>query len=375
MKFSNPDARARPRVRTLVRIAIVLAAACASACTTIGYYGQAVRGHLALMHARKPLATLIADEKVPATLRERLSVLADARRFAVDELALPDNDSYTSYADLGRDYVVWNVVATPALSLEPIPSCFPVSGCLSYRGFFDEAAARRHAAALAADGHDTYVGGVAAYSTLGWFDDPLVSPMFRYPDPVVVGIVFHELVHQRLYFPGDSAFNEALASAVADAGVRAYLTATDPLAVPDYERRRARRRAFVALVLETREALRAVYEGAGSEKEKHAAKARILERTRRRYAQLDAVRGGDAGYDRFFDEGLNNARLASVATYEALVPAFTAILERLDYDFRTFFDQMAALERMTPTQRAACVRDLAASEDTDCLPEGMRRAS
>lgn len=357
-----------------MRLAVVLAAAGASACTTIGYYGQAVRGHLALMHARKPVAALIADEQVSATLRERLRVLADARRFAVDALALPDNDSYTSYADLGRDYVVWNVVATPALSLAPIPACFPVSGCLSYRGFFDEAAARRHAAALAADGYDTYVGGVAAYSTLGWFDDPLVSPMLRYPDQVVVGIVFHELVHQRLYFPGDSAFNEALASAVADAGVRAYLTATNPSAIADYERRRARRRAFVALVLETREALRAVYEGAGSDAEKHAAKARILERTRRRYAELDDVWGG-GGYDRFFDDGLNNARLASVATYEALVPAFTAILERLEYDFASFFGEMAALEAMTPTQRAACVRALAAREHSDCLAESGRRGS
>ena len=254
----------------------------------------------------------------------------------------------------------------------PVPSCFPVSGCLAYRGFFDPIAARRHAAALAADGHDTYVGGVAAYSTLGWFDDPVVSSMLRYPDPVVVGIVFHELVHQRLYFPGDSAFNEALASAVADAGVRAYLSAADPAALGDYAQRRARERAFVALVLDTRKTLQAVYEGPGADSEKRARKAEVLKRMRRRYASLKDDWGGHGGYDRFFDDGLNNARLASVATYEALVPAFTAILERLDYDFETFFDRMAALETMTPTARAACVRD-AATGVAACLAEGGRR--
>lgn len=369
MKGHSSKARAHRAVRAAVIAGLAVAA---SGCTTLSYYGQAVRGHFEIMRAREPLERVISAPETSDALKARLALVRSARRFASDELALPDNASYTTYADLGRDTVVWNVFATPELSLEPIESCFPVSGCLAYRGYFAREDAERFAADLARAGNDVYLGGVSAYSTLGWFDDPIVSPMLRYEDPTVIAIVFHELVHQKLYFPGDSLFNEGLASAVADAGVRRFLARTAPEALARYDRRLARDRAFTALVLDTRRRLSELYAADVDVAAKRAGKAREFEKMRARYESLKGSWGGYDGYDRFVYEDANNARLSSVATYEALVPDLTAILAALGYDFGKFFERMAALEPLAPPARARCIEALAAAapEVTACDATG-----
>jgi predicted aminopeptidase len=187
------------------------------------FYAQAVRGHMEVMQSRRPVDEILADPSAPADLKERLLLIQEARQFAVDELELPDNDSYTSYSDLERDYVVWNVFAAPEFSLKPKQWCFPVAGCVAYRGYFSRESAEKHAEGLRADGYDVAVGGVAAYSTLGKFADPVLSTMMRWSDAQLVATLFHELAHQLLYVKGDTQFNESFASAVADIGIRRWL--------------------------------------------------------------------------------------------------------------------------------------------------------
>lgn len=188
------------------------------------YYVQAVRGHMDLMHRRQPLGKVLSDPTVDQNLKERLTLVQEAREFAVQELLLPDNDSYRSYADLGRDYVVWNVFAAPEFSLQPEQWCFPVAGCVAYRGYFSQEAAREKAAALERDGYDVAVLGVSAYSTLGRFDDPVLNTMLRWSDTQLVATLFHELAHQVLYVKGDTRFNESFATSVSEIGMQRWLS-------------------------------------------------------------------------------------------------------------------------------------------------------
>jgi predicted aminopeptidase len=194
---------------------------------------QAIRGQIEVMHARQPIPEVIADEESPDELRKRLATVQEARDFAVEELLLADNKSYRSYADLGRDYVVWNVFAAPEFSLEPKTWCYPVAGCVAYRGYFAEEAARKKAQTLSDDGFDVAVGGVSAYSTLGRFSDPVLNTMMRWPDTQLIATIFHELAHQKLYVKGDTEFNESFATAVADIGIKRWLAKSRAAAVDD----------------------------------------------------------------------------------------------------------------------------------------------
>jgi len=285
-----------------------------SGCESVSYYSQAVGGHLALMGAARPVADWLADPRTQPELRARLERAQRMREFAVRELALPDNGSYRSYADLGRSFAVWNVFATPALAVEPLPQCFPFAGCVGYRGFFTQARAERHAERLAGSGDDVFVGGVLAYSTLGWFDDPLLSTFIHDPDWQLARLLFHELAHQVAYAKGDATFNESFAAVVEEEGVRRWLAAEGrPGEAEAFRAFQARRREFAARVQQLRERLAEIYKKDISREEKLAQKRIEFERLR-------------ADYPRLVPAQLNNAFLASVAIYTQRVPEFERLL-------------------------------------------------
>jgi len=293
---------------------VVLTALLLAGCETLSYYRQAIGGHLQIMAAARPVQDWLADPATPAELRERLATAQGIRDFASRGLGLPDNGSYRSYADIGRPYVVWNVFAAPAFAVAPKLECFPIAGCVSYRGFFSEDAARRHAGGLRAAGYDVFVGGVAAYSTLGWFDDPLLSSFIRYPDAQLARLIFHELAHQLVYAKNDTTFNESFAVVVEEAGVRRWLESAGR--VDDLERFRAtqaRRRDFAARIKDTRERLRTIYASGASQDA-------MLEQKRGEFERLRASFGAAVPAEP------NNAFLLAIALYNELVPGFERVL-------------------------------------------------
>jgi predicted aminopeptidase len=352
-------------MRPCVGLAIVLFLLTATGCG--GFYFQAVSGHLDLMSERRPIDEVLADPSTPPELAYRLRLIAEAREFAVGELALPENDSYRTYVDLDRPYVVWNVFAAPEFSVEPRRWCFPVAGCVVYRGYFDEDRGRRYAARLRRQGWDVHVGGAIAYSTLGRFDDPVLSTMLRGGDVAVVATIFHELAHQQLYVKGDSAFNEAFASTVEDIGVERWLSGKGELdALAQYREHRSRRSAFNFLLKQTREELAAIYGRGAPEEAMRAEKQQSFETLRQRYRALKASWDGYAGFDAWFDSELNNARLVPVSTYARLVPAFRELYRRAAGDLRIFYDECAALGALPAEERTMRIEALLAiSEDPD----------
>ncbi len=320
------------------------------------YVLQSVQGQLALMSKRRPIARLIEAPSTPRALRSRLEAVAAIRNFASRELGLPDNGSYRSYADIGRPYVVWNVVAASEFSVDARQWCYPIVGCVAYRGYFAESKARRFAARLGGEGFDVTVGGVAAYSTLGHFDDPVLNTMMGWNDVELAAIIFHELTHQLLYVPDDSSFNEALATVVEEEGVRRWLSSQGRSA--DLRRhlvQQQRYRQVVGLLSATRNELRTVYAaGLGA--------AQMRERKRAAFASLHAVLaalkaqwGADAPLDGWLAGDLNNAYLASVATYYSCVPGFERELKAVGGDLPAFYARARALARLDRARRDAAV--------------------
>src|SRR6266851_2123243 len=291
-------------------------------CTGAGYYWQGIRGQLDLLERARPIPAVLATTEDPALKRKLERVLA-IREYASRELALPDNPSYRSYTDLGRRFVLWNVFAAPELSLEARQWCFPVAGCVNYRGYFDEAAARAEAAQLGATGDDVYVGGVPAYSTLGYFNDPMLSTVIRYPDTEVARLIFHELAHQVAYAKDDTVFNESFAVAVEEEGLRRWLAAQhDPELDRQFATSERYREAFRALVDRTRSKLMGLYASNASNEVKGSGKAAAFEAMRAEYAELKRAWGGFGAYDYWFAQGPSNASLASVSLYTQKVPQF-----------------------------------------------------
>jgi predicted aminopeptidase len=299
----------------MLRPLLVLAAVLLGGCDTLSYYSQAIGGQLEILRAARPAEQWIADPATPADLRARLETARRIREFAARRLGLPDNRSYTAYAELGRPFVVWNVFAAPLLSVEPRQECFPFTGCVSYRGFFSEADARRHAERLRTEGYDVHVGGVPAYSTLGWFDDPLLSTFIRYPDAQLARLIFHELAHQVVYARDDTTFNESFAVAVEEEGVRRWLEAEGRGAeLEAFRAAQARRQRLADQVKATRARLAAVYADKG------AAKEVLLQRKREEFDRLRAE------YPTIVPQEPNNAFLVSIALYTELVPQFERLL-------------------------------------------------
>ena len=341
-------------------LAAVLTSGCASREVGPGYYWQAVVGHLDVVRRARPIEQVLADPGVSSGLRERLERAREIRAFASRELGLPDNGSYTAFADLQRPYVVWNVFATPELSLRLERWCFPVAGCVAYRGYYDRQVAERFAARLRAQGLEVHVGGVPAYSTLGWFDDPLLSTFMHYPEGELARLIFHELAHQLLYVPGDTPFNESFATAVEEVGVARWLAArADPGVERAYREHSQRRREFVALLRRGKDRLQALYDSALDDEAKAAGKQRELEALRTEYAALKASWGGFAGYDRFFAQGPSNPQLAAVGAYNDRVPAFRALLVREDGDLPRFYAAARKLAALPRAEREARLAALA----------------
>lgn len=329
-----------------------------SGCATVEYYAQAVSGHFDLMRRAEPIAGVIARDTTPAALRARLARVQRLRDYASRELALPDNGSYRSYADLGRPFVVWNVFAAPEFSVSPRQSCFPVAGCVSYQGYYAEQAARAHAQALREQGFDVFVGGVPAYSTLGWFDDPVLNTFVAYPEPELARLIFHELAHQIAYARGDTVFNESFAVAVEREGLRRWLAAHGTGAQrAAWEASQARRDVFIALALEYRDRLARAYVGPGTDAEKREAKKRLFDSMLAEYERIKREQwGGFSGYDRFFAQGANNALLASISAYNELVPGFEALLAQGRGDLGAFYAEVKALAAAPREARLARLR-------------------
>ncbi len=309
-------------------------------CST--YYGQLVQGQLALLRARQPVREVLEDPARPAALRTRLQHLLQARQFASDRLGLPDNDSYRLYADIQRPYVVWNVFATPEFSVEAISRCFPVAGCVAYQGYFHSSAARAEAARLSLAGLDTQLAGVDAYSTLGWFADPLLSAMLRRDDEQLAGIIFHELAHQRLYLPGDTAFNESYASFVEHEGQRQWLHSRG-LPPPGGAREQAYRQ-LVSLVLETRERLRTLYASGQPPDRLRQQKQKEFMRLRQAYRRLrDRDWQGQDYFRSWISQPLNNASLLPFGLYDGWLPAFSRLFQDVNRDWEAFHLAVRAL--------------------------------
>ncbi len=320
------------------------------------YVLQGIQGQLSLMSKREPISEVIGKASTPAALRAQLEAVAEIRDFASRDLGLPDNGSYRSYADLGRRFVVWNVVAAPEFSVEPKKWCYPIVGCVAYRGYFVEHRARRYAGQLRARGVDVAVGGVAAYSTLGHFDDPVLNTMMGWNDVELAGIIFHELTHQLLYVPDDSSFNEALATTLEEEGVRRWLLAQGREAdLAAHLVQHDRYVKVVQLLNSTRGELRAVYDSGLAPGPMRERKRAAFDAMRSSFELLKARWGGHAPFEPWFDEGLNNAHLASVATYFSCVPGFERELNAAHANLTAFYTRVRALAKLDRKERDAIV--------------------
>ena len=353
-------------------------------CSGIAYYGQSINGHLTLLRGARPVEEVIADPATTPDTRRRLALALEARKFASEALALPGGTSYTRYAELKRPFVVWNVIAAPALSLTPQTWCFAVAGCVSYRGYFDQTEAQAFASELRTQGLDVNVSGVPAYSTLGkleWLGgDPLLSTFIRYPEAELAKLIFHELAHQVVYVAGDANFNESFAVAVEREGVRRWLNdrAADPnratFAVA-HASQAARRTGFLQILRSARERLVALYASDADTATKLRQKSAVFAQLNADYAALRAQWVAEdtrfapsattqpanryTGYDAYFARELNNAHLAAIATYTEHVAGFQGLLHEADGDLPRFFVRVKVLAGQPAAARAKALTEAA----------------
>jgi len=323
----------------------------ASGCQPVYYYGQAINGQLGILINRVPIEKILDDPQTSETLKNRLSLILEIREFAEKDLHLPADKSYLSYVDLHRPYVVWNVFAAPEFSLTPKTWCYPIVGCVAYRGYFSEQDARNFAGSLKKN-YDVYVGGVTAYSTLGWFDDPVLSTIMHLTETESAALIFHELTHRMLYAPDDTAFNESFATTVEQEGVRRWLAfRRNPDAFDAYLRNFRRDRQFVELIMKYRRLLEALYQAESPPSAKREQKARLFYRLKLDHDRLKKQWNGSSRYAHWFRQRLNNAQLISVLTYQDLVPAFTRLLDQKQGDLEQFYNECRALAKKSKAER------------------------
>jgi predicted aminopeptidase len=344
-RIAPPFSSLIPRLIVITTVGLLLCA-----CAGLRYYGQAARGQGALIVHRRAVSKVVSDPSTDPKVAARLRLAQQARRFASERLGLPDNRSYTGYVDLKRPFVAWNVFATPRYSVEALPQCFPIAGCVAYRGWFSEADAKADAATHEAEGNDVWIGGVPAYSTLGWFADPILSSMLRWDDDELDGTIFHELAHQLIYVPGDTAFNESFATFVQTEGLRQWRQSRG--LPPQDGRADAMDDAFTQLVLDLRERLKKLYAGQESDAAKAEGKQREIEAFRARYAQWrDQQWAGDHRYDAWVSAPINNARLLPFGLYDQWTPAFAALFDRAKHQWPAFYASVRALAKLPKEQR------------------------
>jgi predicted aminopeptidase len=339
-----------PRILAAAVLGLILASA--GGC----YLVESAQGQLSLMSKREPIARVLRNPATPQALRVRLEEVTAIRDFASHELGLPENGSYRSYADVGRPYVVWNVVAAPEFSVDARQWCYPIVGCVAYRGYFALPRARAFADRLRREGLDVSLGGVAAYSTLGHFDDPVLNTMLAWNDVELAAIIFHELTHQLLYLSSDASFDEALATTVEEEGVRRWLMAQGRTA--DLEAHRLQQDRYlqvVSLLRRTRADLTAIYASGDDAVVMRRRKRARIDRLRESYAALTAGWDGHAPFQSWFEESINNAHLASIATYYDCVPGFERELEAAGGDLKRFYLRVFALAKLDQAARDAAV--------------------
>ena len=338
----------------MMRLAFaLLLAPLLAGCGSASYYWQGIRGEMEILERAEPIPVVVQTTQDTA-LKAKLERAMAIREFASHELALPDNRSYRNYSEVGRRFVLWNVFATPELSLDARQWCFPLAGCVNYRGYFDEAAAKAAAEQFASSGDDVHIGGVPAFSTLGYFDDPILSTFIRYPEPELARLIFHELAHQVAYAKDDTVFNESFAVAVEEEGVRRWLAAlNDATLVAQSAAGQRYREGFHKLVERTRERLTRVYASELSEEAKRAGKMEAFAAMRADYALLKQQWGGFAIYDGWFAQGPTNASLAAVGLYSSKVPSFRALLTEEGGDLPRFYHRVNELARLPKAERDA----------------------
>lgn len=332
-------------------------------CAKLGYYTQAINGQLEILSKRQPIEALLDDPDTEPDLKARLASILEMRAFASRELGLPDNKSYRTYVDLKRPYVVWNVFATRELSVKPVEWCFAFIGCVSYRGYFSEKTAQKFAQKLREQDHDVYVAGIAAYSTLGWFHDPVLNTILRHSQTEIAGLIFHELAHQLTYVKDDTTFNESFAMTVELEGVRRWVKSQG--STEEYERylvKKKRQEEFVNLITNVRLRLQEVYSSQMDDNRKRTAKAKAFEDLRADYKKLKESWGGSRSYDAWVAQELNNAHLIAIGLYHELVPAFHALLEQHDGDLSAFYGAVDQLGRLPREKRRAKLESLQAPD-------------
>ena len=340
-------------MRSLISIPLLLLLC---GCADLGYYWHSSSGHLALMNQRVDIEDMLADEEIDEDLREQLLLVREMRRFSVERLALPDNGSYDSYVQLDRPWVVQNLFAAEEFSTQLQQWCYPIVGCASYRGYYDQERLRAFADDLEAQGLEIYVGDVPAYSTLGWFDDPVLSSFIDWPEHRLAGLIFHELTHQRIYLDGDSTFNESLATAVQQVGTGLWLKSRDKEAALDrMELWLAYREEVIALIVSTRTGLAGLYAGDSNESDMRAQKAMRIDEMRDAHAAIADRHGIKTGFMEWFAGDLNNAHLGSIATYNSRLAAFVAMIEAHGRDFEAFFEYVDRLVELDTETRNRCL--------------------
>jgi len=343
----------------LARLPLIAMVILLSACTTVGYYAQSIGGQLNLVLKARRIPVVLQDPATSQSLKDKLGTVLEIRGFASRELGLPENKSYTRYVDVRRPYLVWNVFAAPELSLDPVTWCFPVVGCVAYRGYFSKKAALEFAQRLANQGHDVYIGGVPAYSTLGWFSDPVPNTVMHYPDAELAGLIFHELSHQRYYIKDDTTFNESFATAVELEGVRRWRTdAADRSGFSSYELRRERDQQVMNILLRYKQKLSEIYQSEISDELKRDSKDNIFQELKQEYHRLVAGWEGYQGFARWFEQSLNNAHLISIAAYFEYLPAFKALILNHNGDLEGFYLEVESIGRLEPEARRARLHEL-----------------
>lgn len=337
---------------------MLLAVLTLCACETVAYYSQAATGQLSLLWARESIDEMLQSAEVDQDIKRKLALVLEARDFAEQQLGMSAGHTYTQYVELDRAYVVWNVFAAPEFSTAPINWCYPIAGCVAYQGYFSETAAQEFGQKLRSEGYDVYIGGVDAYSTLGWFDDPLTSSVLRRPDHRVVALIFHELAHQKIYVPGDTTFNESFASFVEEEGLRRWFEHYPHRAYEvDLPLEQSLQDDFVALVGLYRERFAALYEQPLDESLMRQEKVKLQQQLREAYEEL-SERWGRGAYDRWFAGPLNNAQLGTIASYNDYIPAFAVMLQQEAGDLERFFARVKALSQLSRDQREASLEQL-----------------
>jgi predicted aminopeptidase len=355
------------KLKSLTRIFSAIASLIAlTGCGQLGYYAHCTQGHLALLTGRTPIAKLLSDPSTSDELAEQLREFSRIRDFASNELQLPDNDSYRSYSDLQRPYATWNVVAAKEFDLEPLLWCFPIAGGLPYQGFFERQRAESFAAELKKQGYDTYLYGVSGYSTLGWFDDPVLNTFLSRSPADRAGIIFHELAHQQLFLQNDPDFSEGFAMAVEQLGIEQWLAHKgSSVAADGYQKQLQREEDFSKLLGNLRQQLAALYRQPLCSDCKRQKKARLLASFIADYDRWKKDRDNDCGYDGWVTDQLNNAKLASVNTYHRMVASFRALFAQQGNDFGRFYKAAHEISEFPANERIIRLQYL---EQTDHNP-------